>query len=112
MILPHAETAVSTCAYYGAPPPTRQPRYAFGMPNEPELSELVARMRKNLLSATALVLFVGTMVLLNAFDNPRIATLRGTDLMRLFAIGMAFGVGAGFLCARSMLSQITQDKSS
>ena len=69
-------------------------------------------MRKNLLSAAAVVLFVGTMVLLNVIDNPRLATLRGTDLIRLFTVGLGFGVGVGFLSARSMLSRILQDKSS
>jgi hypothetical protein len=82
------------------------------MPNEPELSDWVARMRKNLLSGAALMLFVATMVLLNAFDNPRIASIRGIDLLRLFTIGFGFGIGAGFLFARALISQTTQNKSS
>jgi hypothetical protein len=80
------------------------------MPNEPELSQTISQVRKNLLSASAVVLFVGTMVLLNVIDNPRLATLRGTDLIRLFTAGLGFGVGVGFLSARSMLSRILQDK--
>ena len=82
------------------------------MPNELELSQRISQVRKNLLSASAVVLFVGTMVLLNVIDNPRLATLRGTDLIRLFTVGLGFGIGVGFLCARSMFSRILQDKSS
>jgi hypothetical protein len=82
------------------------------MANEPELSQRIARVRKDLLSGAGVVLFVGTMVLLNAIDNPRLAGLRGTDLIRLFTIGLAFGMGAGFLCARSIFLRILQDKSS
>ena len=82
------------------------------MPNEPELSERISRVRKDLLSGAAVVLFVATMVLLNVIDNPRLAGLRGTDLIRLFAVGLGFGIGVGFLCARSIFLRIVQDKSS
>jgi hypothetical protein len=82
------------------------------MPNEPELSQKIAQVRKNLLSTAALVLFVATMVLLNIIDNPRVAALRGTDLIRLGAAGLGFGIGVGFLCARSVFLRILQDKSS
>ena len=35
--------------------------------------------------------------LINAMDNPRIATLRGPDVLQIFAIGFCFGGGLALL---------------
>jgi hypothetical protein len=45
---------------------------------------------------------------MNSIDNPRVAMLRGPDVLRLFAIGWSFGIGATLLCAGFMLSQLIQ----
>ena len=82
------------------------------MPNEPELSERIARVRKRMLSTGLFVLVLGLAPLLNSIDNPRIATLRGPDVLRLFAIGWCFGIGAALLFGGFILSRIVQVKSS
>ena len=40
-----------------------------------------------------LMLF-GVMALLNSLSNPRLAAAHGSDLVRLIAVGLCFGVGA------------------
>ena len=82
------------------------------MPNEPELSQRIAKStQKPTVLLPRSCCFWDLLVLLNSIDNPRIATLRGTDVLRLFAIGLGFGIGAGFLVGGSMLSRLIQDKS-
>jgi len=76
------------------------------MPNEPELSERIARVRKRLLFTGLVVLVLGLAPLLNSIDNPRVATLRGPDVLRLFAIGWCFGIGGTLLCGGVMISRI------
>ena len=78
------------------------------MPNDPELSERIARVRKRLLLTGLIVLVLGLGPLLNSIDNPRVATLRGSDALRLFAIGWCFGIGATLLCGGFMLSRLVQ----
>lgn len=78
------------------------------MPNEPEFSQRIARVRKKILSTGLFVLFLGLFPLLNSFNNPRVATLRGPDVLRLFAIGWCFGIGATLLFGGFMLSRLVQ----
>lgn len=82
------------------------------MPNEPELSERIARVRKRLLFTGLVVLVLGLGPLLNSIDNPHLVGLRGSDVLRIFAVGWCFGIGATLLCGGSMISRILQDKSS
>ena len=83
------------------------------MQNEPELSQRrIARARKSLLSTGLVVVFLGLPPLLNSFDNPRVATLRGPDVLRLIAVGWCFGIGATLLAGGFMISRMLQDKSS
>ena len=46
------------------------------------------------------VLLSGVPPLINATDNPRVATLRGPDVMRLLASGLCFGFGLALLIGR------------
>jgi hypothetical protein len=79
------------------------------MQNEPELFQRrIARARKSLLGTGLVVLFLGFFPLMNSIDNPRVAMLRGPDVLRLFAIGWCFGIGATLLCGGSMLSRLIQ----
>lgn len=39
-------------------------------------------------------------LILNCIDNPRLAGLRGPDLLRLIAVGMCIGVPIGFFAGR------------
>jgi hypothetical protein len=75
------------------------------MPNDAELTlgQKAARRRR----ARSVVGFVGLFALLsgvppliNAMDNPRLATLHGPDVMGLFASGLCFGVGLALLISR------------
>ena len=55
--------------------------------------------------APLFVLAMGIPPLLNSIDNPRLAGLRGPDIVRLFAVGFCVGVAfamfmAGFVGGR------------
>ena len=49
--------------------------------------------------APLFVLAMGIPPLLNSIDNPRLAGLRGPDIMRLFAVGFCVGVAFGMFMA-------------
>ena len=40
------------------------------------------------------------LLILNCLDNPRLAGLRGSDVLRLMAIGLGVGVALGFFAGR------------
>ena len=40
------------------------------------------------------------LLILNCLDNPRLAALRGPDVLRLIAVGMCIGVPLGFFAGR------------
>lgn len=44
---------------------------------------------------TPIFLIFGGLLILNAYDNPRLAALHGADILRLIAIGLLFGVAIG-----------------
>ena len=55
--------------------------------------------------APLVILAMGFPPFINSFDNPRLAALRGPDVLQLIAIGMCIGgalalFGAGFLDRR------------
>jgi len=55
------------------------------------------RVRKTRLSVFAFLLLFGVFALLNSLNNPRIQGLHGSDVVRLIAVGLCFGVGFGLL---------------
>jgi hypothetical protein len=69
-----------------------------GVPNS-ELTpgQKSARRRKVRSFGGLLFFLLGLPPLINAMDNPRIATLRGPDVLGLFAIGFCFGGGLALL---------------
>lgn len=52
--------------------------------------------------APFVVLAMGIPPLLNSIDNPRLAGLRGSDILRLFAVGFCVGVAFGMFMAGSV----------
>jgi hypothetical protein len=52
-------------------------------------------MRKEVNMASLVILAVVGLLILNAIDNPRLAALRGVDILRLITIGLGFGVAFG-----------------
>jgi hypothetical protein len=73
------------------------------MPNDPELTrgQNAARRRRNIVGFVGLfVLMSGVPPLINAMENPRLATLHGPDVMGLFASGLCFGFGIASLLGR------------
>jgi hypothetical protein len=52
-------------------------------------------MRKEVNTASLVMLAVVVLLILNSLDNPRLAALRGTDILRLITIGLGFGVAFG-----------------
>jgi len=59
-----------------------------------------AGRKKRPILAILCPLVFAMLLILNCFDNPRLAGLRGPDLLRLIAVGMCFGVPIGFLGGR------------
>ena len=61
---------------------------------------------------TGLVLtLVGILPLLNSLDQPRVAALHGSEVLRLVAAGMLFGVGFAGLMGRLDLPSSKKDQS-
>ena len=52
-------------------------------------------MRKEVNQATLIVLAVTVLLIWSVIDNPRLAALRGPDIIRLITIGLGFGVAFG-----------------
>jgi hypothetical protein len=50
--------------------------------------------RKSSRIAGVFVILFGVMALLNSLSNPRLAAAHGSDLLKLIAVGVCFGVGA------------------
>ena len=55
------------------------------------------RVKKTRLSIFALLLLFGAFALFNSLNNPRVQGLHGSDVVRLIAVGLCFGVGFGLL---------------
>ena len=55
------------------------------------------RVKKTRLSVFAFLLLFGVFALFNSLNNPRIQGLHGSDVVRLIAVGLCFGVGFGLL---------------
>ena len=74
-------------------------RYAGGMPNDAELTlgQKAARRRKKMTVSGLIAFMCGVPPLINSIDNPRLATLHGPDLLRIFAVGWCFGIGLTLL---------------
>jgi hypothetical protein len=45
----------------------------------------------------AFLLLFGTFALFNSLNNPRVHALHGSDIVRLMAAGLCFGMGFGVL---------------
>jgi hypothetical protein len=43
------------------------------------------------------VILFGVLALLNSLDNPRLAGAHGSDLLKLIAVGLCFGIGSCLL---------------
>jgi hypothetical protein len=56
----------------------------------------IAAMNKGRSSRIAGVFFIlfGVLALLNSLSNPRLAAAHGSDVVKLIAVGLCFGVGA------------------
>ncbi len=54
-------------------------------------------MRKQRVFLVLFLLLFGLFTLLNSLSNPRIEGLHGSDIVRLMASGLCFGVGFGVL---------------
>jgi uncharacterized membrane protein len=55
------------------------------------------KRRPNWITGVFVILF-GVLLLLKSLSNPRLAAAHGSDLLKLIAVGMCFGIG-GFLLA-------------
>ena len=49
--------------------------------------------------------WLGLMVLLNALGNPRLATVRGPDMLQLVAVGFCFGTAFGLAIVAFTISR-------
>ena len=69
------------------------------MSNDAELtlSQKAARRRKARILVGLFAILSGVPPLINAMGNPRIATLHGSDVMRLFGSGLCLGFGLALL---------------
>jgi hypothetical protein len=54
------------------------------------------KLKSSRIAGVFLTLF-GVMPLLNSLSNPRLAGAHGSDLVKLIAVGVCFGVGAFLL---------------
>ena len=54
-------------------------------------------VKKTRLSVFAFLLLFGAFALFNSLNNPRVQGLHGSDVVRLIAVGLCFGVGFGLL---------------
>jgi hypothetical protein len=54
-------------------------------------------VKKTRLSIFAFLLLFGAFPLFNSLNNPRVQGLHGSDVVRLIAVGLCFGVGFGIL---------------
>ena len=54
-------------------------------------------MKRTRLSVFAFLLLFGVFALFNSLNSPRIKGLHGSDVVRLIAVGLCFGVGSGLL---------------
>jgi hypothetical protein len=54
---------------------------------------------------------MGILPLLNSLDQPRVAALHGSEVLRLVAAGMLFGVGFAGLMGRVDLPNSRKDQS-
>ena len=52
-------------------------------------------MRKDGNYVSLVCLIVAVLLIVKLIDNPRVAALHGTDIIRLVLIGLAFGVAIG-----------------
>jgi hypothetical protein len=64
-------------------------------------------MRKRLMAAL-FVTVPGVFALVNSLSNPRLAALHGSDIVKLLAAGLCFGVAVGMLGARRFLDEEAQ----
>ena len=53
--------------------------------------------RKSSRITGAFLILFGVMPLLNSLSNPRLAAAHGSDLLKLIAVGVCFGIGAFLL---------------
>ena len=67
---------------------------------------------KFLASPLIFILITGVLVLLNALDNPRLASAHGTDFIKLVAVGFCFGTVFGIGIAGFTSSRGAKDVSS
>jgi hypothetical protein len=54
------------------------------------------RRKQSRITGVFVILF-GVMPLLNSLSNPRLAAAHGSDLLKLIAVGMCFGIGTFLL---------------
>ena len=54
----------------------------------------VMNQRKSSRIAGVFLILFGLMPLLNSLGNPRLAAAHGSDLLKLIAVGLCFGIGA------------------
>jgi hypothetical protein len=54
-------------------------------------------MRRGRVIASVFLLLFGTFALLSTMSNPRVEALHGSDVVRLIASGLCFGVGLALL---------------
>ena len=75
--------------------------YPAGMPSNAEeldgLQKARTRRAKNTGWIGVVALLCGVPPLINSLGNPRLAGLHGPDVLRLFAVGWCFGIGATLL---------------
>jgi hypothetical protein len=70
------------------------------VPNDPERmpgQQKAARRRKASLFIGVFVMVCSFPPFINSFDNPRVATLHGSDIFRLLVAGSLFGFGLALL---------------
>lgn len=66
-------------------------------------------MHKDANWASLFLLVLAGFLILTAMDNPRLAGLHGTDIIRLATIGLAFGVAFGIQAgARVFARKVSQ----
>jgi hypothetical protein len=72
---------------------------------------LIEEWREKMPKRWVAALFVtvpGMFALLNSLNNPRFAALHGSDIVKLLAAGICFGVAIGILCAHRFFDEEAQ----
>ena len=55
---------------------------------------------KRRIYAVVMLVILGVLALLRILDNPRLATVHGSDVMQIVAAGLCFGVAFGMLVGK------------